>query len=92
LTYRWDFDYTGTFTADTVGPSVTTTWATTGTFTVALQVEDDEGAATIDTLTVQVNSLVPIAGLGSLILLLRLGRRLRRRKEGLNDLELDESP
>jgi len=92
LTYRWDLDYTGTFIADAVGQSVTTSWTTAGTFTAALQVEDDEGAATIDTLTVQVNSLVPIAGLGSLVLLLRLGQRLRRRKKSLHDMEPDESP
>jgi PKD repeat protein len=46
LEYAWDFDYRGTFAADAVGVDLTRpshTYVFPGTYTVALQVRDDDG-------------------------------------------------
>jgi PKD repeat protein len=81
LTYAWDLDYDGLFD-DGVTLVTTHAWTTTGIYTVALQVDDDDGGVTTDTATVDVNSLYPVAWLGIPFFLL-LGKpvlSLRRRK------------
>jgi predicted extracellular nuclease len=48
LTYAWDFDYNGTFAADESGVDLRNpshAYASPGTYTVALQVTDDDGGA-----------------------------------------------
>ncbi|MGB0526120.1 MAG: PKD domain-containing protein, partial [Flammeovirgaceae bacterium] len=41
--YEWDFDFTGTFSADATGVTANTTYATPGTYTVALRITTDNG-------------------------------------------------
>lgn len=58
LTYRWDFEYDGsTFNPDATGAGVTNSWTITGTYTIMLQVEDNNGGIGTDTITVQVNNV-----------------------------------
>ena len=69
LTFEWDFDYDGTtFDVDATGVDLTNlsnTYADNGTFTVALRVRDDEEAESlIDTATVTVSNVAPIADAG----------------------------
>jgi PKD repeat protein len=61
FTWAWDFDYDGqTFTADSTERNVNHTYQDDGTFTVALQVTDDEGmSSAINTSTVVVVNLPP---------------------------------
>jgi hypothetical protein len=58
LTYVWDFDYDGTFTADATGADLrnpTHAYASTGTYTVALRVTDTAGdSSPIATATVTI--------------------------------------
>ena len=63
LTYAWDLDNDGIFT-DATGPVVTYVWTATGTYTVALRVDDEDGGFATDTATVTVNSLYPFVWLG----------------------------
>ena len=53
LAYSWDLDNDGTF--ETPGQAVTYTQTVTGTYSVILQVNDDDGGVTTDLTTVQVN-------------------------------------
>lgn len=61
LSYDWDFDYDNiTFNIDDSGTNVSTSYADgPATYTVALRVSDDDGGATVDTLTVTVNNVNP---------------------------------
>ncbi len=43
LTFEWDFDYSGTFSADTTGASPSHTYAAPGSYTAALRVSDEDG-------------------------------------------------
>ena len=67
LTYEWDFDYAGTFTADTSGIDLTGpshTYATEGTYTVALRVTDDDNDSSsiaIAQVTIKPNNQPPVA-------------------------------
>ncbi|MCB9101309.1 MAG: PKD domain-containing protein, partial [Anaerolineales bacterium] len=76
LTYNWDLDNNGTF--ETPGQNVDFTQSTTGTYTVVLQVSDDDGGSTTASTTVQVNSLLPLAWLSLPFILTRLGRKRKR--------------
>jgi hypothetical protein len=78
LTYTWNLDNDSIF--ETPGRIVTFTRATTGTYPVTLQVDDGDGGIVTDTTTVQVNSLLPFAWLGSPYFL-----ALRRRKNRQNN-------
>ncbi|HRV93655.1 MAG TPA: PKD domain-containing protein, partial [Anaerolineae bacterium] len=77
VTFDWDLDNDGTF--ETAGQTVDFTQSTTGTYTVVLQVSDDDGGSTTASTTVQVNSLLPLAWLGLPFILARLSRRKRKR-------------
>ncbi|MCI0376129.1 MAG: PKD domain-containing protein [Gemmataceae bacterium] len=61
----WDFDWTGDFTADATD-TLTPSWQydTAGSYTVALQVTDDNGMADIDFLQVVVNYVTPYVNSG----------------------------
>lgn len=76
LTYNWDLDNNGTF--ETAGQTVDFTSSTTGTYTVVLQVSDDDGGSTTASTTVQVNSLLPLAWLSLPFILTRLRRKRKR--------------
>ena len=57
LTYAWDFDYDGTFAADATGVDLKNPshiYLTTGTYTVALRVTDDDGGASFATAPVTI--------------------------------------
>jgi PKD repeat protein len=89
LTYAWDLDNNGSF--EQPGQTVTFTPTTTGTFTIAVQVDDGDGGTAIDTAIVQVNSLTPLAGLGGMYLIIQLYRTLvnqrkRRKKRTFDQL------
>jgi hypothetical protein len=43
LKYEWDFDYSGSFGADTTGASPSHTYAEPGSYTAALRVSDEDG-------------------------------------------------
>jgi hypothetical protein len=43
LTYEWDFDYSGSFSADATGASPSHTYAIPGNYTAALRVSDEDG-------------------------------------------------
>jgi hypothetical protein len=71
--------------------TVTFTPTITGTFIITVQVDDGDGGTAIDTATVQVNSLAPLAGLGGMYLIIRLYRpllnqRKRRKKRTFDQL------
>jgi hypothetical protein len=61
LTFEWDFDYNGiTFDVDATGQNASMSYSDgPDSVTVALRVIDDDGASTIDTLTVIVNNVAP---------------------------------
>ena len=63
LTYAWDLDNDGVFD-DAVGVTATFNSATTGDFTVGLQVTDDDGASDSTTTTVTVANAAPSADAG----------------------------
>ncbi len=67
LSYAWALNDDLTF--DQSGQTVTYTWRVSGTHTVVLQVSDEDGGVTTSTTTVQVNSLAPVAWLGTIYLL-----------------------
>jgi PKD repeat protein len=75
LTYHWDLDDNGDFETD--GETVTFSQAATGTYTVSLEVRDDDGGSATATTTVEVNSILPFIWLG-LPGLLRRGKRYLR--------------
>jgi PKD repeat protein len=79
--YTWDLDDDGSFD-DGAGPVVNYVWATTGIYTVTVQVDDGDGGIATDETTVTVNTLVPLAWLGASYLLVR-GRKAApwKRKE-----------
>jgi PKD repeat protein len=79
LTFGWDLDSDPDF--EVPGAVVTHTWSSTGTYTVSLEVWDDDNGRGVDTTTVNVNAIVPLAWPGAVYLL--GGRRpgVRRRKE-----------
>ncbi|UCE37509.1 MAG: right-handed parallel beta-helix repeat-containing protein [Thermoplasmata archaeon] len=62
-TIEWDYNYDGiTFTVDDSGSLTTSTvFADNGVFIVALRVTDDDGDEGLDTLTVTVSNVPPIA-------------------------------
>jgi PKD repeat protein len=76
LTFEWDFDYGGSFSADASGPVVANTWTTSGTYTIMLQVDDGDGGVGTDTVTVLVNGVLP------LVWLPRAYALWRRRRQG----------
>jgi PKD repeat protein len=76
VTYRWDLDDDGSF--ETEGQTVSFSQNISGTYTVTLEVSDDEGAAATSTTTVEVNNILPLAGPVISYLL----RRRRRKKYG----------
>jgi hypothetical protein len=55
-TYAWDLDNDGLFD-DYVGPIASYTWSAEGTYTIRLQVTDDDGTSAIGTSTVTVSTL-----------------------------------
>ncbi len=58
LTYQWDFAYDGSnFTPDATGAGVTNSWTITGTYTIMLRVEDNNGGFGTGTVMVQVNDV-----------------------------------
>ncbi len=60
VSYEWDWNYDGTFDASgDTGANQTHAWGTAGTYTVAVQVTDNDGASDIATLVVTVNSSGP---------------------------------
>jgi len=59
FSYAWDLDNDGIY--ETPGQSVSNTWAQEGTYTVALQVTDDDGGVGTDIATVNVADLDPTA-------------------------------
>jgi len=65
LIFQWDFEYDGSnFSPDASGPTVNHFWSISGTYTIMLQVDDQEGGVdTADPLTVTVNSVLPLAWL-----------------------------
>ncbi|MCB0211353.1 MAG: PKD domain-containing protein [Anaerolineae bacterium] len=78
LTFDWDLNNDGTF--ETSGQSVNFTRSTTGTYTVVLRVQDDDGGSATDTTTVQVNGLLPLAWLSLPFILARRKKQKRHRK------------
>ncbi len=62
LLYSWDLDNDGIF--ETNGAVIANTWADNGVFTVEFRVEDGRGGVAIDSTTVTVNNLPPIAVAG----------------------------
>ena len=64
VSYEWDWDYTGTFVADAMGITATHTWGDNGTYTVALRVTDDNGAWSVDLVTVSITNVAPVAEAG----------------------------
>jgi hypothetical protein len=61
--YEWDWDYTGTFAADsiTTQPTATNSWGSAGTKTVALRVKDVDGTySPVVTMTVEVVASVVV--------------------------------
>ena len=57
LTYEWDFDYSGSFSADTNGANPTHSYAAPGEYTAALRVSDEDGGVdSIRTATVTVST------------------------------------
>lgn len=57
VSYEWDLNFDGpTFDVDATGSSVSTAFATDGSFTVALRVTDSNGLTAIDTTTVTVSA------------------------------------
>ena len=64
--YAWDFNYNGsTFNGTGSGAGSSTSYATPGTYTVALKATDVYGVSTISTLTVTVNDVPPTVSLYS---------------------------
>ena len=64
-TYEWDFDYDGvTFDVDASGTSVINEWADDFAGSVALRVTDDDGGWSIDTCSVTVSNVAPVANAG----------------------------
>jgi uncharacterized repeat protein (TIGR01451 family) len=61
MTYEWDFDYSGGFTVDATGATVTTTFTDDLSHTVAFRVTDDDDASAIDTASLTVNNVAPTA-------------------------------
>jgi hypothetical protein len=65
VSYAWDWDYNGTtFITDELGISTNHTWGDDGTFAVALQVIDDNGASHITSTLVTVANVAPDVELG----------------------------
>jgi len=62
LLYEWDFESDGIF--DATGVNVTYIWYKDGIYTVTLKVTDDDGVSDIDTVTVTVLNVAPIADAG----------------------------
>ena len=59
--YEWDFFYDGTFDPTSTGIFTSYTYMDNGTFTVALQVTDDDGSTHIATIEVTIYDLTPSA-------------------------------
>ncbi len=70
LNFTWNLEDSGS-TINIDGQIITYTWTTTGTFNVTLQVSDDDGGITTTSTTVQVNSIIPFAWLGTAYFLIR---------------------
>jgi PKD repeat protein len=79
LTFAWDLDGDPGF--EVPGAVVTHTWSSTGTYTVSLEVRDDDNGQGVDTTTVNVNTVVPLAWSGIVYLLIRRRPGVRRRME-----------
>lgn len=76
LDYEWfvEGDSQGTGTSFDFSPTVS------GTYTIELQVTDDEDSSASDSITVTVNSLIPLGWIGLPFIWLRLKWRRQRRK------------
>jgi len=85
LIYPWDLDNDGTFEAS--GQEVVFTSALTGTFRVVLHVDDDDGGFGEAETTVEVNTLVPVTGLGSAYLLARARQVILRRRRSTHKVK-----
>jgi myo-inositol-hexaphosphate 3-phosphohydrolase len=59
LTYEWDFTYNGTFALGATGKTVQHTYAQ-GTYTVGLQVRDDDGVSTVVATTIVTVAAPPV--------------------------------
>jgi len=69
VSYEWDFDYSGSFSTNASGVSSNHTFDTAGTYEVALQVTDNDGAVSeLDIIDVTVveegTNLLPVADAG----------------------------
>jgi PKD repeat protein len=53
---QWDFNFTGAFTLDGVGPSASTSFATPGPKTVAVKATDAAGGTDVEAATIVVNA------------------------------------
>jgi hypothetical protein len=63
VAYAWDFNYDGvTFDVNASTQNASSSYATAGTYTLALRVTDTDGASTIDTLQVTVSASQVVGG------------------------------
>jgi len=64
VSYEWDFVYNGTFVSDATGITATYAYTDNGSYTLALQVTDDDGASGITTTVITINNVAPVVDAG----------------------------